>query len=153
MAQKMLYHCTNLDIIYWGGTFENLLRRCEMKHIKTLFIYTMALVPLLSILLTGTQALAQPGGYGGYGGYGGWGMGSGMMGGYGMGWFGGIIMIVFWILIIVGLVFLIKWLIQSTGRDKMAGSGGDRSLEILKERYARGEIDKEEFETKKKDLA
>jgi putative membrane protein len=124
-----------------------------MKLVKTIFIYITAFMPFLSILLSGTQALAQPGGYGGYGGYGGWGMGSGMMGGYGMGWFGDILMIVFWILIIVGLVFLIKWLIQSTGRDKTIGSSGNRSLEILKERYARGEIDKEEFETKKKDLA
>lgn len=124
-----------------------------MKTVKALFIYITAFVPFLSILLTGTKAVAQPGGYGGYGGYGGWGMGSGMMGGYGMGWFGGILMIVFWILIIVGLVFLIKWLIQSTARDKTTGSGGNRSLEILKERYARGEIDKEEFETKKKDLS
>ncbi len=127
-----------------------------MKPVKAVFIYLVAFIPFLSILLTGTQALAQPGGYGGYGrygGYGGWGMGSGMMGGYGMGWIGDILMIVFWILIIVGLVFLIKWLIQSTGRDKAIGSGGNRSLEILKERYARGEIDKEEFETKKKDLA
>jgi putative membrane protein len=125
-----------------------------MKPVKTIFIYYItAFVPFLSILLTGTQALAQPGGYGGYGGYGGWGQGSGMMGGYGMGLFGGILMIVFWILIIVGLVFFIKWLIQSTGRDKTIGSGGNRSIEILKERYARGEIDKEEFEAKKKDLA
>ena len=124
-----------------------------MKPVKKLFVYIAAIVPLVSILLTGTRALAQPGGYGGYGGYGGWGMGSGMMGGYGMGWLGSILMIVFWILILVGLVFLIKWLIQSTGRDKTTGSGGNRSLEILKERYARGEIDKEEFETKKKDLS
>jgi putative membrane protein len=124
-----------------------------MKPLKILFIYITAFVPFLSILLTGTTALAQPGGYGGYGGYGGWGMGSGMMGGYGMGWLGSILMIAFWILILVGLVFLIKWLIQSTGRDKTTGSGGNRSLEILKERYARGEIDKEEFETKKKDLS
>ena len=124
-----------------------------MKPVKKLFIYIAAFVPFLSILSTGPAALAQPGGYGGYGGYGGWGMGSGMMGGYGMGWFGEILMIVFWILIIVGLVFLIKWLIQSTGRDKTTGSGENRALEILKERYARGEIDKEEFETKKKDLS
>lgn len=124
-----------------------------MKPVKKMFIYITAFVPFLSILSTEPAALAQPGGYGGYGGYGGWGMGSGMMGGYGMGLFGGILMIVFWILIIVGLVFLIKWLIQSTGRDKTTGSGGNRSLEILKERYARGEIDREEFETKKKDLS
>ncbi|MEJ2656165.1 MAG: SHOCT domain-containing protein [Desulfobacterales bacterium] len=123
-----------------------------MKPVKTLFTYLMAFVPFLSILLTSIQAHAQ-GGYGRYGGYGGWGRGSGMMGGYGMGWFGDIFMIVFWILILVGLIFLIRWLIQSTGRDKRNGSGSNRSLEILKERYARGEIDKEEFESKKKDLA
>jgi putative membrane protein len=61
-------------------------------------------------------------------------------------------MMIFWILLIVGMVFLIKWLIQSTSRDKASGSGGSRALEILKERYARGEIDKNEFESKKKDL-
>jgi len=113
----------------------------------------MTLAVFLWIPLTGTQAHAHSGGYGGYGGYGGWGMGSGMMSGYGMGWFGGIVMILFWILILVGLVFLIKWLIQSTGRDKTSGSDGNRSLEILKERYAKGEIDKQEFESKKKDLS
>jgi len=100
-----------------------------------------------SISLAKTQAYAQTGQYGG------WGMGSGMMGGYGNGWFGGILMIVFWILILVGLIFLIKWLVQSTSRDKTTGSSGNRALEILKERYAKGEINKEEFESKKKDLS
>ena len=57
---------------------------------------------------------------------------------------------IFWILIIVGLVFLIKWIVQS---NKLGESRiGDSSLEILKRRYARSEIDKEEFEQKKKDL-
>jgi len=124
-----------------------------MKPVRTLSLYVMLFVLFLSIPLIELQANAQTGQYGGYGGYGGWGMGPGMMGGYGMGWFGGILMVVFWILIIVGLVFLIKWLIQSTGRDKTTGISGDRSLEILKERYAKGEIDKEEFESKKKDLS
>lgn len=81
-----------------------------------------------------------------------WHMGPGMMGGWGMGWFGGIFMIIFWILIIVALVFLIKWLIQSTGRGKLEASGG-RALDILKERYARGEINKAEFEEMRKDLS
>ena len=124
-----------------------------MKPVRTLLLYVMQFMVFLSIPLIGTHASAQTGQYGGYGGYGGWGMGPGMMGGYGMGWFGGILMVVFWILIIVGLVFLIKWLIQSTGRDRTIGNGGNRSLEILKERYAKGEIDKEEFESKKKDLS
>jgi putative membrane protein len=105
----------------------------------------------LFLLLSGTNAFAQW--RGGYGGYGGWGMGPGMMGGWGTGGFGGIFMIIFWILIIVGGVFLVKWLIQSTkggsGRPFSSSSG---ALDILKERYAKGEIGKEEFEEKKKDL-
>jgi putative membrane protein len=83
--------------------------------------------------------------------YGGW--HSGMMDGWGMGWFGGIFMILFWILVIVGLVFLIKWLVQST-RQTPGGrsSSTSNALHILEERYARGEIDKQEFQEKKKDL-
>jgi putative membrane protein len=95
------------------------------------------------------EAFAQWGGYGGYQ------MGPGMMGEWGMmGWFGGIFMIIFWILIIVGLVFLIKWLVQSTRGHSSPGWTGSSStaLDILKERYARGEIDKQEFEEKKRDL-
>jgi putative membrane protein len=103
--------------------------------------FSMLLYPL-------NPALAQ------YGRYNGWHMGPGYMGGWGgMGWFGGIFMIVFWILIIVGLVFLIKWLIQSTGHGKSsAGASSTRALDILRERYARGEIDKTQFESMKRDL-
>lgn len=88
-----------------------------------------------------------------WGGYGDWHMGPGMMGGYGMGWFGTIFMLTFWVLVIVGLVFLIKWLIQTTKKGpEVMPSSSTRALNILKERYASGEIDKEEFEEKKRDL-
>jgi len=70
----------------------------------------------------------------------------------GMGWFGGIIMVIFWIAVIVGIVLLIRWLIISTRTTSHGTSSGDSALEILKRRYARGEIDKQEFEEKKKDL-
>ena len=93
------------------------------------------------------RAFAQQGRYDG------WGMGPGMMGGWGMGWFGGIFMVVFWILILVGLVFVIRWLVQATGKKGDSRQSGSRALEILKERYARGEIDKAEFEVMKSDLA
>jgi putative membrane protein len=83
-----------------------------------------------------------------------WGhMGPGMMGwGYGMGWVGMILMAVFWIAVIIGIVFLIRWLVTSTGAGSQRGSSGDSALEILKRRYARGEVNKEEFIEKKKDL-
>ena len=82
----------------------------------------------------------------------GWSGGTGMMGGWGGGWFGMIIMAAFWILLIIGVIYLIKWLVTSNrGRDFFS-SGGPRALEILKERYARGEIDQKEFEETKRIL-
>ena len=75
-----------------------------------------------------------------------------MMGGWGMGWFGSIFMLIFWGLVIVGLVLLIRRLVFSTRKDADPALGGSRAMEILKERYARGEIDREEFEQKKQDL-
>lgn len=71
-----------------------------------------------------------------------------MSGNYGF--MGGGFMWIFWISVIVGLFFLIKWIVQS---NKLGESRiGDSSLEILKRRYVQGEIDKQEFEQKKKDL-
>jgi putative membrane protein len=73
-------------------------------------------------------------------------MGPGMMWGWwGMGW---IFMIILWGLLIVGLIFLIRYLIGAT----KTGKGQESALDILKRRYALGEINKEEFEQKKKDL-
>jgi putative membrane protein len=64
---------------------------------------------------------------------------------------GGIVMmfmmLVFWGLVIAGLVLGVRWL-AGQGR----GAPRDEALEILRQRYARGEITKEEFETRKRDL-
>lgn len=81
-------------------------------------------------------------------------MGPWMMGwGYHMGFFSFILMFLFWIAVIVAILFLIRWLVVST-RHRMERKAGstDSALEILKIRYAKGEINKEEFEQKKRDL-
>ena len=57
-------------------------------------------------------------------------------------------MLLFWGLVIAGIVLVIRWLARQGG-----GAGSDAALEILRQRYARGEINKEEFEAKKRDLS
>jgi putative membrane protein len=69
-----------------------------------------------------------------------------MWGAWGIGM--GVIMLFFLGAIIVAIVLSIRWLI-SQGKT----SQSDSALEILRQRYARGEINKEEFETKKRDLS
>jgi putative membrane protein len=70
----------------------------------------------------------------------------GMWGAWGIGMM--FMMLVFWGLIIVGLVLGLRWLVTQ-GRE----SRPDTALDILRQRYARGEIDKEEFESRKRDLS
>jgi putative membrane protein len=107
----------------------------------------ITLLTVLSFFLALERAIAQDGSN-----YGGWCQAPWMMGGWGMGWFGMIFMLIFWGLLIVGLVLLIKWLIQTTSRGKEDSHGSSKAIDILKECYARGEIDKEEFEIKKRIL-
>lgn len=83
---------------------------------------------------------------------GGWGMGPGPMGWGMMAWFGPIMMIIFWAAIIIAVVLAIRWLLRA-GTHAASGAHKDSALDILKERYARGEIDREEFEQKRRDLS
>jgi putative membrane protein len=64
------------------------------------------------------------------------------------GWIGPIAMIVFWALVVTAIVFFIRYLVRESRNSRHFAP----PLEILKTRYVKGEISKEEFEEKKKDL-
>ena len=75
-----------------------------------------------------------------------------MMSGLGVGYglFGWLLMLLFWILIIAGIVLAVRWFFNE---GKLNGSRVEETpLDILKKRYASGEIDKEEFETMRQEL-
>ena len=72
----------------------------------------------------------------------------GMMGGY-----GGFGMII-WIVILIAIVALVVWLVRSPASSGMHHLAPRRSsgLDVLEERYARGEINRDEYLQKKKDI-
>jgi putative membrane protein len=72
-----------------------------------------------------------------------------MMDGYGWGWWGMGHMLLWWVLIILGIIVLVRWLARSSPGQ---AHPPETALDILKKRYARGEIDREEFDLKKRDL-
>lgn len=74
-----------------------------------------------------------------WGHFGGWGMGVGI-----------VFMVLFWTLVILGIAALIRWLLMQSSPGR--GARDKTPLEIVQERYARGEIDREEYEQKKRDL-
>ncbi|MEF8836524.1 MAG: SHOCT domain-containing protein [Candidatus Bipolaricaulota bacterium] len=63
-------------------------------------------------------------------------------------------MIIFWALIALGLVFLVKELTDSGENKNAVQASGDRgdALSILDERFAKGEIDEEEYRRRKKEI-
>ena len=74
-------------------------------------------------------------------------------GNMGWGWFGvGMIpMIVFWVVVILALAALVKWL-SGGERGSERGFSGQRPIDILKARYAKGELTREQFEQMKREL-
>jgi putative membrane protein len=115
------------------------------KNIKIALIIGGVLVAILIIV---PLIFGLIGGWQGYSRYGM--MGPWMMGGYGGMWFMPILMIVFWGLVIWGIVALVRGV--STPSNTGNSSQSDSALGILKRRYARGEINKQEYEDRKKDL-
>lgn len=108
----------------------------------------VGLVALVLLIALGASLLSPMGWGSRYGyGYGGM-MGPWMMGGYGIFWMlGGVLLLV---LLVGGAV----WLFQSAMQDRGARTGppGETPLEILRRRYASGELTKEQFEAMRRDL-
>jgi putative membrane protein len=69
----------------------------------------------------------------------------GMWGVWGLGML--LLMLVFWGLVIAGLVLAVRFLLRLGAEPR-----SDTALDILRQRYARGEITKEEFDAKRRDL-
>lgn len=73
-------------------------------------------------------------------------MDGGTMEGMGFGMYFGMF---FWVLIFIGIVALALWAIQRSGGQTVAAQK-ETALDILKKRYAKGEIGKEEFEERRR---
>ena len=107
--------------------------------------WIIILIIVLVVLLLGPfmfMGLMGPGMMGG------WHMGQGMMGyGYGSNWIAAVLQMILFLVFLGLIVFGVYYLISGS-RPKSSGS----SLEILKERYAKGEINKEDYDRMKKEL-
>jgi putative membrane protein len=78
-----------------------------------------------------------------------------MMGGFfggGLGIIGMVIGYIFTALIIAGIIILIIWIVKRAGSSGIERTSNSGAVEILKQRYARGEITKREFDDIGKDL-
>lgn len=64
-----------------------------------------------------------------------------------LGWHWGmwIFFIIFWLLIVLGIVAIVRWFNAKTRNE-------ESSIEVLEKRYAKGEISKEEFEKMKQQI-
>lgn len=74
----------------------------------------------------------------------------GMMGGWSGPWWGWLMMLLFWGVLVAVPIALVRLLWPPAGRGGAGtgagpGSSRDEALETLRQRYARGEIGREEF--------
>jgi putative membrane protein len=96
---------------------------------------SVALIAMVILFLFYLGATPWAGPVGWHGPHHGW-----MMGGDGM----GIIMLIFWVMVIAAIVLLISGAVANR-RPRNGDSPGPPALDILKQRYARGEIDREKY--------
>lgn len=72
--------------------------------------------------------------------------------GMGWGWIGlGMVhMLLFWVLVILGIAALLRWL--GSGSSGSSSEMPPRAIDILKARYAKGELTREQFEQMKREI-
>lgn len=76
-----------------------------------------------------------------------------MMNGYGHPWFGMAFgMGLWWILILVLVVLAVAFVLRRLPNSGQGGNAPQSARDVLDARYARGEIDREEYAQKKRDL-
>jgi putative membrane protein len=73
--------------------------------------------------------------------------------GWGHMFFGSIMMLLFWGGLIILIVFGVRWMGAGSPRGGDGPLPGNRAIDILEERYARGEIEKEEYEERRRLLS
>lgn len=116
-----------------------------MRTVKRFIRATLCLSPFL---FAGTALAWQGRGFAGWAPW-----SCGWIGGGGwQGWPGMILGIAFWVLMCMSIVYLIRWIVHDTRRGRVSLPAASGPTEILKTRYARGEITGEEFHRMKKDL-
>lgn len=74
-----------------------------------------------------------------------------MMDGWHMWGWGGWAMVIIWVVLLAALVYIVTRTARPETHPRSAAAP-ESPLDVLKKRYARGEISKEEFEEKKRDL-
>lgn len=104
---------------------------------STLTVPVVSTLAALATLAAASPAGAQPHVHGAHEMMGWWMWGAGIFG------------VLFWLAVFVLIVVAI-WKLFRSGRE--GNGGGDSALRVLRERYARGEIDREEFQQKRRDL-
>jgi putative membrane protein len=66
--------------------------------------------------------------------------------------FGAVMMLLFWGGLITAAVIIIRAIVGA-GSNRGSAAGGEDALDILKKRYARGDISKDEYEEMRRDLS
>jgi putative membrane protein len=110
-------------------------------------VVVLAVLVVVVLMVSGlTGGMMGPGMMGRYGtglvGAGGWGLAMGL------GW---LAMLAFWGALVAGVVLLVRWLGGTTGPGEARG-GGESATDVLKRRYAAGELSREQYEEMRRTL-